>query len=379
MQTVGILYLVDNLKVLGGTEKHLLQLLTHLDRRKFRPIVFSLREEGEVGRQIRRLGIRTDAANIKRFYVALGTAYKIRRIIRQENVKIIHTFFFDSDIMGSILGKLFRVPIIISSRRDMGNWWKKKRHIMCYRIVNRYFDKIIAVCNVLRDQLRDQEKIPEKKLLTIYNGADLDAYSPDVNGKYIRGKMSLKNHLSVIGMIANLDHIKDHGCFLTAASEVLRLNRDVCFIIVGEGPLRHDLERLSEQLGIQNSVFFLGMRKDIPEILSIFDISVLTSLSEGLSNTILESMSMGKPVVATEVGGNTEIVVDGETGFLVPPENPGAVAEKIVKLISDKSLIKRMGENARINIEKQFTVSQMVQKTEQIYENLLKSKCGYKL
>ncbi|MFX0207099.1 MAG: glycosyltransferase [Candidatus Hodarchaeota archaeon] len=370
------MYIIDALKAYGGSELHLLQIARKLDRNKFNPIIFPLRSAKDLIRRFTDFNIPTEECNIKRFYTLAGikAALRITKIIKKKNVKIIQTFHSDSDIFGTVLGTFLGVPVIISSRRDMGDWSRKKRHIIAYKAIRYFVDKIVVVSNAVGDRIKSLENVHRDKVITIYNGVDLDYFNQSIRKDEVKKNLGLYPNHKVVCMIGNLRPIKGHEYFLQAASSILSDFREVQFMIVGEGPLLEDLEKLTNKLGLHQKVLFLGKTNDIREILSVTDVSVLSSLSEGFSNTILESMSMGKPVVATRVGGNPEAVIDGATGLLVPPRDPNALANAVVKLLKNPELADQFGIMSKGRVREYFSLDGMIANMQGLYESLLDKK-----
>ena len=172
---------------------------------------------------------------------------------------------------------------------------------------------------------------------------------------------------NIVTIVARLEKVKDHFSFVKAAALVNEKHSSTVFLIVGDGSLRKELEEFVQKTGMNQHVLFLGQRDDIEEILSITDVAVLTSQSEGISNFIIESLASQVPVVATECGGTREIVDNGETGFIIPPRDVKLISEKIVKLLGNKSLAISMGEKGRKLVKKKFDLKEMLEKTEKIY------------
>jgi glycosyltransferase involved in cell wall biosynthesis len=358
---------------MGGAELHLFKLIKSLDKDIFKPIVCTLREGGQLPSKIISEGIRLEQVPIQRIYMpsAIQPSLHLARILKEENVSIIHTFHFASDVLGTVLAKLAEVPVVISSRRDMG--FKKKRHqILAYRFINLFVSKIIVNSEAVRNSVRSQERVASDKMVTIYNGVNHHYFNPAItNNDGLKQRLGLPPHCPVVGILANLHPIKAHSDFLIAAQLTLKEMDNVHFLIVGDGALKTELEKTASKLSIHHNVQFLGERSDIPELLSIMDVSVLCSISEGFSNSILESMSMGKPVVATRVGGNPEAIVHGLNGLLTRPSAPAELAEAILTLLSDRKLAVSLGGAARKTIEKNFSEERMVGETTSLYSRLL--------
>jgi glycosyltransferase involved in cell wall biosynthesis len=370
---VPICYLIDTLKHLGGAEMHLFNLIRSLDRDVFDPLVLTLTKGGRFTNKIRSLGIRLEEVQINRIYTpaAIRPSIYMASILKEAKVKIIQTFHFASDMLGPLLAEIANVPIVVSSRRDMG-FKKKCYHMWAYRLINCFVDKIIVNSRAVRNSVSIQEKITPKKMITIYNGVNLKSFYMSVDkNKKLKEQLGLPFQCPIVGMIANLHPIKGYPDFLRAACIILKKIINTHFLIVGDGEMKTELEKTAVDLGIEGNVHFLGERADIPAILSIIDVSVLSSYSEGFSNTILESMAMGKPVVATRVGGNPEIISHGVNGYLIEPNAPRDLAKAILNLLYDKALARLMGRNGRQTVEKHFNEEKMVEEITRLYRELL--------
>ena len=180
----------------------------------------------------------------------------------------------------------------------------------------------------------------------------------------------------MVGIIGRLTVVKGHRYFLQGAAQVLQTIPHCKFLVIGDGPLRSDLELLANDLGISDSVRFLGYRDDIPELLAVVDISVLTSIREGTSMVLLESMAAGKPIVATDVGGTPEVVIDGEVGILVPPKDAAALAKALITLLSDPCLASRMEMSGRQRVQAKFSLRKSVDRLEALYDELVAARKG---
>ena len=379
---VTILFITDLFEVMGGAERNLTLIIKNINKEKFKPILCCLRA-GQLADSLHDEGFNVIDLKIKRIYspCAFKKSLYLLSLIRQKDVKLIITYHESSDFFGLILSKIARVPII-SSKRDMG-YNLKSHHILVYKLVGRFFNSIITVSDAVKKIVGKRDHMPVHKLHTIYNGVKYEEYCSKINIKEKKKETGIKGDTAVVGCIASLRSIKGIKYFVKAAAVVLKEVKDVNFLIIGNDPgepgyTRKDMENIACELGIEHHVFFLGKRDDIPELLSVIDISVLSSLSEGFSNTILESMAAGKPVVATNVGGNPEIVENGKTGFLIPPANHEALAKSIILLLKDKKLAKAMGKEALNSVQSRFRLSKMVQKNEKLYEFIIKKHRIYR-
>jgi len=377
---ITVLYMIDTciltpdgLSLRGGAEKQLYLLASSLDPEIFKPIVIQLSPANSLPVAAGNMG----AVNLlhfptRSFYSLQGLYQLIRicRLARRERVKIIHTFFEKSEVMGWLTARLSDIPVWITSRRDLG-FNRKKIFKQIFRFTAPDCDRCVAVCHAVKDRVVQQERLAQEKIEVIYNGLDFSMYQHSSNGNALRNELGVDDNVQLVGMIANFNfEIKGHRYFMEAAKSVLKKVPDVEFLLIGDGPLRHQYEEMARSLGVDKKVHFLGSRSDVPIILPVLSASVLSSTSEGLSNVILESMAAGRPVVATRVGGNPELVIDGTTGYLAPPADHQTMAEAIISLLKDQDKATAMGAAGRKLVEEKFTVESMVKSYEHLYKSL---------
>ena len=377
---ITILYLIDTClpppgtQSRGGAEKQLFLLASSLDPMAFRAIVAQLGPSGTCGIPTGPAGTATLLhVPVRRFYGMSGITqlYRLCRLARREGVDIIHTFFEKSEVMGWLISRCAGIPLWVTSRRDLG-FKRKNIYRKLFRWSARYCGRCIAVCRAVAEHACAEGSLPLDKIQVIYNGLDFSPYRTLKNPADARRDLGIPETAPVVGMIANMNfEIKGHDFFLAAAGLILAQAPDTIFILVGDGPLRRLFEETASRKGIRDKVLFLGTRSDAPAILSAMDVSVLSSTSEGMSNVILESMAAGKPMVATSVGGNPELVIDGVTGLMAPPADADALAEAVLSLLNDPARARIMGNAGRERVVREFTVEAMVRKHEQLYEHMM--------
>jgi len=383
VKKTNILFLIDDFNFMGGTEKHLIQLVTFLDKKKFSTIIcpLNMNTNTPLIQYVRQLGIKILPLPINRIYSfgAIKRVFQLIQLIRENRIEIIQTFHFSSDILGAMVAKLINIPVIISSRRDMGFAENGKHHLVARRLVNPVFTAIITVSNRLRKAIITAEHVNARKLITIYNGVNFVAYKKSINKKIKLKELGLNPGCFHVGVVANLRPIKGIEYFIEAAAQILKKIPQTQFIIVGGNaytdevakPYRNKLNCLIDELKLNNNIFFLGERQDIPEILNILDVFVLSSLSEGFSNTIIEAMAAGTPVVVTDVGGNAEAVIHNKTGVIVPPKNSQAIARAVISLLSNPNRALRIGQAGKRRARELFSDTTMVANMETLYLTLL--------
>jgi glycosyltransferase involved in cell wall biosynthesis len=242
------------------------------------------------------------------------------------------------------------------------------------RATNRYVDQFIVVSDFLKKEFCRLTSIRPDKVIRIYNGVETGIYSADARQegrRRIREEFSLGEHDMVVGAIGRLVWQKGFKHLLKCLPDVLSDASQIKTLLVGEGPLRAELESLSKELGVQQSVIFAGERRDIPEVLAAIDIMVVPSVLEGFPMVTLEAMAMEKPIVATAIPGITEQITNGKEGLLVPPDEPVALANAILRIANDPYFAQELGRVARRRVESEFSIEQMVELTMKTYEKLL--------
>ena len=388
-ERVNILYLINSLRV-GGAETALARTVTRLDKDKYNPTVCCLQTRGPVADEIEEAGIKVICLNA-RGKLDITVLYKLFRILKKERNAILHSYLYQANILGRVIGKLAGVPIVVCSEQSVLQSDKiidQKPPEMTNRLrawLNKLTaplaDRVIAACNAVKEVTVKHVGINPEKVVIIYNGVDLDKYNVAVDPWETRRRLGIDISQPVVGTVGGLRPIKGHDYLLRAASRVLHQGiGPVAFLIVGGGSNseRARLQALADHSGISSSVIFAGYRVDVEAVLSVMDIFVLPSLYEGLPNALLEAMAACRPVVATQVGGIPEVVVEGETGFLVPPRDPGALARAICVLLEDRERAREMGIAGRKRVERLFSVETMVARTEVLYEELIGEKMGLK-
>ncbi len=341
-----LLILTDsNIGGRGGAEQHLATLVTHLDRLGFEIRVLQLahtvpQKEGRIGRAV--FGHLPTGRLLSMH--GLGRMAEIHRIVRQGNYQCILSYFESSDLIAAAVGLFNRMTALISSRRDTGFRHSDKIH-WAYRVIDKRFAFIIAASNAIKQSLLDTG-VGEEVVRLVYNGVDTAKFDRMPKGT-LRRELGIPDASVVLGTVAELAPVKDQRNLLAGVRAIHDAGHAVHLVLAGDGPLREDLQRLTTDLRLGDYVHFLGLRSDVPQLLADIDVFVLSSLTEGLSNALLEAMAGGKAVVATGVGGNLEVVVDGVTGLLVAPGQPRQLSGAITRLICDPALRLSMGAAGR--------------------------------
>jgi len=355
----------------GGIEKRLVRVLSLL-RDKYDITVCCIRDkQGAYENDLRDIGIKVRKIHMRSRLDPVGL-YRLYKFMKNEKFDIVHTHMYRSNTPGRIAAKFAGIPVIIANLHNIDTW-KTKKHFLIDRILSNCTDKIIAVSDAVIEFNIKNSGIDPTKFVTIYNGIDIEEFKGDFDYQAKREEIGIREDELLVGIFARLYPQKGHEYFLEAASKINKAIDNVIFMIVGEGPLESELKEQAMQLGIRGKVIFTGLRHDIPDLLHIIDVSVLSSFIEGFSNVVLESMAAGKPVVATDAGGNKEAVIDGETGFIVPPANSDKLANVIMKILDNKQLRIDMGRKSRECVAK-FSIQEMARQTDNLYKTCLAKK-----
>ncbi len=372
---ISITFIIDQLVTFGGTEKHLLQLASRLDRQRFSCHVIAFMASQDVMNKFRTYGVSIESLDLRKIYgwSAIRKFFYLLSRLRVLKPDIVQTFHFMSDTYGVFASRVYNIPVVISSRRDMGEL-KKIRQIFLNKLINPFIHGFISVCDRVAEEVSKVEAVPRHKISTIYNGVELARYDsgPEAKEK-ARKKLGIENHAFVVGNVCLLRPEKDVFMFLKALSALNKEIHDLTILIVGDGDTRDELEACARKSGIFDKTIFTGYVNDIRPYVQAMDIACLTPKeNEGLSNVILEEMAMGKPVIATDCGGNAELVLDGVTGFVISPGDTEALSRAVVKLYRDPDRREIMGKQARRRAEQYFTIEQMIDVHEKFYQFCLR-------
>ncbi|MFH0774231.1 MAG: GT4 family glycosyltransferase PelF [bacterium] len=351
----------------GGAEGVLINIARLIDTERYNSSICLLKR-GWTFNEAKRIGIEPFVLTKKHRYDPF-LLWHLIRLITEKKIDLIHTHCFGMNLYGALAAKMTGVPVIPTVHGFLYDF-EKNRRLIAYKLISRFSKKIVAVSHELKSHLIEKARINPDKVMVIHNGIDLDGYKPIADSNLKKRELDIEPSAPIVGIVGNLRPVKDHETFLQAASQIIKVMPSTKFLVIGDGPLKENLKEQSRKMKLDENVLFLGHRTDVLELLAIMDIFVLSSISEGLSLSILEAMAMSKPVVTTDVGGNPEIIVDGKTGFLVPPKDPSNLASKIM-LLKDKGLAERMGGEGRRRVEEHFSLEKMIKNYEQLYEECL--------
>ena len=373
-----VLVMVDSFDM-GGAESQAVLLARLLrDDGAYGVYLACLRREGVLLGEAEALGLgHIPEYRLTSFY-NLNMIKQLSRFVsflRERRIDVVHPQSFYTNIFGITGAALARVPVRIAFRGETAGWRSPAQNFV-ERCAIRRATAVHANSEAVKNYLTGSG-MAASKIMTVYNGLDLARITPPpgLTRDEALASFGLPNEprRRFVTIVANMRHeVKDHQMFLRAAARVQREFPDAVFVLAGEGELQDSLRELATQLGIRENVYFIGPCKDIAALLFISDVCVLSSKAEGFSNSILEYMAAGRPVVATDVGGAREAIVEGESGYLVKSGDDANMAARITTLLVEPSLAQRMGRRSREIIEQRFSSRAQLENTKAMYRLLLK-------
>ncbi len=352
----------------GGAENVLLLLVAGLDPERFRSVVV-INEPGWLEDRLHELGLPTVRVQWNKWW-DFRLPRALARMVEEEQIDLIHSHLPDQNFYACLASRLsgcptivtYHGPVELSDSGTLRGWLK-------LQLVKRTARKVVVVCDFVRDMLKNIG-FPDGKLCRIYNGIETSRFAAADCG-VLRRELNCPPETVIVGMVANVRAPKGHEYFIRAARLIADQHPNTFFVISGDlhDTLAPPLFKLVNDLGLQESLRFLGFREDVPRILTDIDIFVLPSTSEGFPLVLLEAMACAKPVVATRCGGAGEVVADGRTGFMVPVADAPAIAARVIELLNQKDKRASMGKAAKKDIQRGFSVQAMVANYERLYES----------
>jgi len=373
---IKISFIIDTIKTpAAGTERQLLMLLDGLDRKLFSPRLICLRNSDWLKTQEFQFPV--ERYNLRKM-LSLSTIKRIRQFIRftkKEQPDIIQTFFVDANIFGVIAARLAGCKIIISSRRSLGQGYSRL-NLLFLRLLRRWTTSYLANSEAAALKTVDKEGVPRHRITVIYNGLDLQQYrsiSPEQRSQQ-RREWRIDNNETLIGVVANLRDIKNIDSLIRVAARLDNEFPSLKYVVVGEGPERPKLQNLIESSGLAGRFLLVGSYPDVVPCLAAFDIAVMCSSFESFSNSLIEYMAAGLPIISSDAGGNSEAISHNENGLLYPVGDEQGLENGLRKLFSDQSLATRLGESARKTAFRCFSREAYIKRHEDYYIQLVRSR-----
>jgi glycosyltransferase involved in cell wall biosynthesis len=360
----------------GGTERHVAYLATRLDPARFEVHLACLQQAGPLYGEMAACGFPLTAYPIKGFLrpSTLRQQLRFAAYLKAEAIDIVHAYGFYPIVFAVPVARLAGAQVVLASIRDNGDPWTRAQRLvqMC---ASRMAHGVLVNATAVRDRLTAGGHA-RRGITVIRNGVDIDRFAPRPPDEALRASLGLPASAPLVVAVSRLNPMKGLDDFVRALALLADRYPEARFAIVGDGASRRELEEQVRGLGLADRLVFTGTRLDIAAILSQAAVSVVSSLSEGLSNVVLESMAAGVPVVATRVGGTPELLDDGVSGFLVPPCDAPAMAAAIERLLGDPAMARRMGNAGRERAVTGFSMPVMVSRTESYYDARLRGERG---
>ena len=353
----------------GGAEQALVQIVTRLDRGEWSPRVFCLSGEGELANVLRDAGVPVTCFGATR-WSHFGVLLRLKRELKQMQPVVLQTFLYHANILGRIAGRMANVPVILSGIRVAER--RSRFRLWLDRVTERWVSRHICVSEDVATFSIEVGGLSRDKVVVIPNGVDFDRFAKAEPAD--RAEFGMESCDRLFLFVGRLDPQKGILLLLEAFAELTSTHSDVRLLIVGDGPLRADVERFVDSAGLHSRVHLTGRRDDVPQIMKAVDCFVLPSLWEGMPNVVLEAMAACIPVIATAVEGCGELIENGKTGRLIPPDNRDALVSALRDSLASVDAAQSMEKRAQVVVSESFTWISVSARYQQTYRDL----CGIK-
>jgi len=331
--------------------------------------------EGKLAVELHKAGIETTVIDESQ-YGFFSILRQIKDNMKGKDIDILHSHRYKENILGSLLKRDGLVKYLVQTVHGLGEPFTgikilKTKIISWLNIyfTNKYYDKVITVSNDIQGQL--QNKINPEKMITIHNSIDAAKTKPIKPPSDIKKEFGIDENMPVIGSVGRMVPVKGFDLFLKAAKKISESKPDIRFLLVGDGPMKTELEVQAKELGLGSKVIFPGFRNDVIDIINCFDIFIISSYHEGIPMVVLEAMALGKAIVSTSVGGMVEILINGESGLLIDSGNFSALAEGCLKVFESSSLKSKLQRKACERIEEKFDINAHIIRINKLYYGLV--------
>ncbi len=372
---VNVLWLVEHVThdgiAMHGAGTYYLNTINNFKQSRFNIALYTLRGRNKFIKYFEDQGIRIKCLGRSKF--DLLTLFDVINIVKKEKINLIHAHGYGSDNFGRLVSRVCGVPIVVHTHDNCiyYPWYQG----IADRLLRQFTNKAIAVSNSVKEACVMKRKMDTSKISVMHNGIDLDKFTvPEENRiEKERNRLGIKSGFKVVGTVARLREEKGIRYLIESVPKVLEYFEETTFLIVGDGPLRQEFEKLSNQLGVENKVIFAGFCQDIPAIQSLLDICVMPSLTEGSPIALLEAMAMGKTIVGTKINGIKDILKNNINGLLVPSKDSDLLADSIIYLLKHEEEAKKLGIEAKAESQK-YDMKKYISSLEKLYSELLSVK-----
>ncbi len=369
---------------LGGAEKIVAMLAMNIDRKRFEVLPCALERTGPIEEDLKASGVNYRVLGLRRRSVLTGPLFvadfwrvleKLTETLKELSIDMVHAHLNQSTLLAILAARRAGVPRVCATIHNVVFHTKGRfnpKGWLMDAAINRVFsraDRIIGVCEEVTQKVRSRNIIPWERIVTIPNGIEPDEFRFEGDRNVLRQRLGLPIDRPVVVTVGRLTRQKGYP-YLLAALALIPAEKRPLTLLVGDGPDRSELESGTRAMGLAHDVRFPGNRRDVPALLAAADLFVLSSLWEGMPLTLLEAMASGLPSVVTAVGGNPGVVENGESGLLVPAADERALAEAICSLLHDPRRREQMGQAARKQFERRFSLRSFVEAHERLYEEM---------
>jgi glycosyltransferase involved in cell wall biosynthesis len=356
---------------MGGADQQLLTIVDGLRARGHEVMIVSLAALGQMGLEARHLGIATESLGMRRGVADPRGLVRLARLVRAWRPDVLHSHMVHANLMARAVRLIAPVPALVSTIHNIYDGGRLR--MAAYRLTNGLVDQMTIVSQAAADRFIAEGIIPSTLLTVFPNAVDTDRFrlvSPGTR-ESVRRSLGLEGHFAWLA-VGRFEVAKDYPNMLHAFAKVHERHPDALLLLVGQGSLQSETEALTRALGLADHVRFLGVRRDIPEVLGAGDGYVMSSAWEGMPIVLLEAAAAGLPIVTTKVGGNPEVVLHEESGFVVPPRDAGVLAGGMLRLMALTEPERRvLGDRGAEHIRTQYGVTRALERWEELYRTVL--------
>jgi len=364
-----VLHLITSLE-LGGAQSGLLLGLPRFENDEYEHILCSITDRMNMAEEFENAGVKTMSLQLQN-KTDFMVVWRLRKLLKEVKPDVLHTYLLHGNLLGRVVGSLTGVPVIISSERTIGQARRWGRILT--RLTNPLAQAVEVNSSAGKLSVIKDLGVPEPKVRIIRSGFDLNSITSQNVETNIRNELGLNEDTRVILMAGRLRPVKGIDYGIRAFTKLVEDVPNAHLIIAGDGEERENLEGLARSLSVHEKSTFLGVRSDLPGLLRESDAFLLPSLNEGFPRVAVEALAIGCPVVATNVGGTLEIVIDGQTGIIVESKNPGQMADGLSNLLNDRALTRGLVESGK-NLAGEFAIERYVDSLNGFYTDLLDSR-----
>lgn len=369
---IRVAYVIDHLRV-GGAQRHLLEVVRGLDPGRYALEMWTASAEpGDLAPVFERSGVPVRSFGIRSTMLSWRTIGAVRRVAAElagRGVHVVHGYLFEGNLLAALVGRAARLPVTLVSKRSLDRYDRLDRRAGAW-LSNQLADRVLVNAEAVRDVVIEHERCSPGRIDLIPNGVALPT-SLDAPGTDACDEPDPRGDGPLVGMVGRLSWKKGYEHAIDAARLLAERIPGLRFDVVGDGPLRGALEQRVRDAGLEGTVRFLGQRRDVPDLMRRFDCFVLSSVIEGMPNALLEAMALGRPVVTTSAGGSAEVVVDGESGLVVPPGDAAALATAVERVLRDPTLARALGARGERRVRERFSLEAMLAAIDSLYARQL--------